>query len=84
MEYLPIIIQSLNWEKICQQLQDPPDTVPESQISRIETSPLSDDEKDQIVQELSHECKTTASIASQLAQDAQQYTKKVEIPEEYK
>ena len=28
---------------------------PDSQISRIETTPLSDEEKDQVVQELSHE-----------------------------
>ena len=46
VEYLPIIIQSLNWEKICQQIQDPIDPISESQISRIETTPLSDDEKD--------------------------------------
>ena len=34
--------------------------------------------------ELSHKSETMASIASQLAQEVQQYTKKVEIPEEYK
>ena len=60
------------------------DPIPESQILRIKTTPLSDDEKDQIVQDLSHECEIKTSIASQLAQEAQQYTKKVEIPEEYK
>ena len=64
IKYLPIIIQSLNWEKICQQLRDSTEPPPNSQISRIETTPLSDDKKDQIVQELSHECKTTASIVS--------------------
>ena len=48
VEYLPIIIQSLNWERIHQQIQDPMDSIIESQISRIETTPLSDDEKDQI------------------------------------
>ena len=84
VEYLPIIIQSLNWEKTHQQLQDPIDPSPDSQISRIETTPLSDTKKDQIVQDLQHECETTSSIASQLAQEAQQYTQKVEIPEEYK
>ena len=84
VEYLPIIIQSLNWEKICQQIQSSMDPIPESQILRIETTPLSDDEKDQIVQDLSHECEIKMSIASQLAQEAQQYTKKVEIPKEYK
>ena len=84
VKYLPIIIQSLNWQKIHQQLQNPIGSPPDSQITRIETTALSNDKKDQIVQELSHECETTASIASQLAQEAQQYTKKVEIPEEYK
>ena len=81
VEYLPIIIQSLNWEKIRQQIQDP---VPKSQILRIKMTLLSDDEKDQIVQDLSHECEIKTSITSQLAQEAQQYIKKVEIPEEYK
>ena len=84
VKYLPIIIQSLNWEKIHLQIQDPIDSTLESQISKIETAPLSDTEKDQIVQDLSHECEIKTSIASQLAQKAQQYTKKVEIPEEYK
>ena len=84
IEYLPIIIESLNWKKIRLQIQDPTDLVPESQISRIETTPLSDAEKDQIMQDLSHECEIKTSIASQLAQEVQQYTKKVEIPEEYK
>ena len=84
VEYLPIIIQSLNWKKIRLQIQDPIDPITESHISRIETTPLSDAEKDQVVQDLSHECKIKTSIASQLAQEAQQYMKKVEIPEEYK
>ena len=82
VEYLSIIIQSLNWKKICLQIQDPIDPIPESQISRIQTTPLSDAKKDLIVQDLSHECEIRMSIASQLAQKAQQYTKKVEIPEE--
>ena len=84
VKYLPIIIQSLNWKKICQQMQDPIDPIPESQILRIKTTPLSDAEKDQIVQDLSHECEIKTSIVSQLAQEAQQYTKEVEIPDEYK
>ena len=84
VEYLPIIIQSLNWEKIRQQIQDPSNPIIKSRISRIETTPLSDVEKDQIIQDLSHECEIKTSIASQLAQEVQQYTKKVEIPEEYK
>ena len=84
VEYLPIIIQSLNWERIRLQIQDPINSIPESRISRIETTPLSDVEKDQIVQDLSHKCEIKTLIASQLAQEAQQYTKKLEIPEEYK
>ena len=84
VEYLPIIIQSLNWKKIRAQIQDPTDPITESHISRIETTTLSDAEKDQIIQDLSRECEIKTSIASQLAQEAQQYTKKVEIPEEYK
>ena len=40
VEYLLIIIQSLNWEKICQQIQNPINPISESQISRIETTPL--------------------------------------------
>ena len=84
VEYLPIIIQSLNWEKIRLQIQNPTDLTLESQISGIKTTPLSNAEKDQIIQDLSHKCGIKTSIASQLAQEAQQYTKKVEIPEEYK
>ena len=84
VEYLPIIIQSFNWEKICQQIQNPINPISESQISRIETTPLSDNEKDQIIQDLLDECGIKTSIASQLAQEVQQYTKKVEIPKEYK
>ena len=84
VEYLPIIIQSLNWEKIRLQIQDPIDPTLKSQILRIETTPLSDIEKDQTVQDLSHECEIKTSIASQLVQDVQQYTKKVEIPKEYR
>ena len=68
-EYLPIIIQLLNWKKIRLQIQETLDSAPESQISRMETTPLSDAEKDQIVQDLSHECEIKTSIASQLAQD---------------
>ena len=41
-EYLPIIIQSLNWKKIHSQIQDLTDPVPESQISKIKMTPLSD------------------------------------------
>ena len=84
VEYLPIIVQSLNWEKICQQIQNPINPISESQILRIKTTPLSDDEKDQIMQDLLDECGIKTSIASQLAQEVQQYMKKVEIPEEYK
>src|SRR6202012_4994996 len=71
VEYLPIIIQSLNWEKIHQQIQNPIDPIPGSQILKIETNPLSDHEKDQIIQDLSRECEIKTLIASQLAQEAQ-------------
>ena len=47
------------------------------------TEPMTEEEKEQIVEELREECATTASIATKLAQDANQYTKEVPIPEEY-
>ena len=36
VEYLPIIIQSLNWKKIQLQIQDSTDPIPESRISNLE------------------------------------------------
>lgn len=39
--------------------------------------------KDQIIEVLWQDCKVTATFASQLGQEAQQYTKKVKIPDKY-
>jgi hypothetical protein len=75
--HLPIIIQSLSWHQTTQS------TIAEATINRIITEPLSDQEKDQIVQELEEECSSRWGIATQLAQDTGQYTKEVAIPEEY-
>jgi hypothetical protein len=47
------------------------------------TEPLSDAEKDLIVQDLETESSWHHNISTQLAQDAGQYTQKVEIPVEY-
>ena len=44
---------------------------------------MTEEEKEQIVEELHKECATTASIATKLAQDAKQYTKEVPVPDEY-
>ena len=70
--FLPIVMQSLNWEEQTKQT-----------IARIVTEPMTEEEKDRIVEELCKECATTASIATKLAQDANQYTKEVPIPDEY-
>ena len=70
--YLPIIMRSLSWEEQTKQT-----------IARIVTEPMTEEEKEQIVEELREECATTASIATKLAQDANQYTKEVPIPNEY-
>jgi hypothetical protein len=75
--HLPIIIRSLSWHQTTQS------TIAKATINRIITEPLSDQEKDQIVQELEEECSSGRGIATQLAQDAGQYTKAVAIPEEY-
>ena len=44
---------------------------------------MTEEEKEQIVEELWEECATSASIATKLAQDAKQYTKEVPIPDKY-
>jgi hypothetical protein len=75
--HLPIIIQLLSWHQTTQS------TIAETTINRIITEPLSDHEKDQIVQELEKEYSSGQGIATQLAQDAGQYTKTVAIPKEY-
>ena len=71
--YLPIIIQSLDWETWLNW-----DT-----ISRTITEPLSEQERVQIVEDLEDKCSLKASISNRLARDARQYQDKVEIPKEY-
>jgi hypothetical protein len=74
---LPVIIRSLSWYQTTQT------TVSNATVARIVTEPLSDQEKDQIVQELEDECSSGRGMATQFAQDAQQYTQNVEVPPEY-
>ena len=69
-EYLPVIIKSLNWET----------RLTKTTISRTTTEPIPTQEKERIVEELEEECFT---ISTRLAQEALQYQKEVEVPEEY-
>jgi hypothetical protein len=83
--HLPIIIQSLSWHQTTQTTVSNA-TVARTQnatVARIITEPLSDREKEQIVQELEEENSSGRGMATQFAQDAQQYTKPVEVPLEY-
>jgi hypothetical protein len=75
--HLPIIIRSLSWHQTTQT------TVSNATVARIITKPLSDQDKDQIVQELEEECSSGRGMATQFVQEAQQYTQPVEIPPEY-
>jgi hypothetical protein len=75
--HLPVIIQSLSWHQTTQT------TVQNATVARIITEPLSDQEKDRIVQELEDECSSGRGMATQFAQDTQQYTQVVEVPPEY-
>jgi hypothetical protein len=52
-------------------------------VARIITEPLSDGEKDLIINDLEEESSWHQNISTQLAQDAGQYTQAVAIPEEY-
>ena len=70
--FLPIIMWSLHWEEQTKQA-----------IARITTEPMTEEEKERIMEELPKECATTALIVTKLAQDAKQYTKEVPIPDEY-
>ena len=70
--FLPIIMRSLNWDEQTKQT-----------IAQIATEPITEAKKEQIVEELQEECSPTASITTELAQDAKQYTKEVPIPDEY-
>jgi hypothetical protein len=76
--HLPIIIRSLSWHQTTQTI------VSNATVARIVTDPLNDREKDQIVQELEEECSSGRGMATQFAQDVQQYTQMVEIPSEYR
>jgi hypothetical protein len=75
--HLPIIIQSLSWYQTTQS------TKSNTTVARLVTEPLSDIEKDLIVQDLEAESSWHCNISTQLAQDAGQYTQVVAIPEEY-
>jgi hypothetical protein len=61
--HLPIIIQSLSWHQTTQT------TISKIRVARIITEPLSDQDKDQIVQELEEECSSGRGLATQFAQD---------------
>ena len=79
---LPIVIRSLDWRSLVirptiAHIDNDPI------ISRIVTETLSDKEKDDIVRELEQENCISANISTQLANDASQYTKTVDIPSEY-
>jgi hypothetical protein len=75
--HLPVIIRSLSWHQTTQT------TVQNATVAQIITEPLSDQEKDWIVQELEEECSSGQGMATQFAQDAHQYTQAVEVPLEY-
>ena len=71
VEYLPVIIRSLDWET----------RLTKTTISRSTTEHISIQEKMHIVEELEEECFT---ISTRLAQEACQYQQEVEVPKEYK
>jgi hypothetical protein len=75
--HLPIIIRSLSWYQTTQS------TISSVTVARMVTEPLSDQEKDLIMQNLEDEASWHRNISTQLAQDAGQYTQMVAIPEEY-
>jgi hypothetical protein len=75
--YLPIVIRSLSW------YQTTRSTISNTTVARIVTEPLSDTEKDLIIEDLEAESSWHRNISTQLAQDAGQYMQKVAIPAEY-
>jgi hypothetical protein len=79
-KYLPIVIRSLDWKSL--QIK-PIISHIDTSLNRITTEPLSDVEKDQIVQELTEQGHRSTNISTQLAQNVQQYVKEVPIPPEY-
>ena len=70
MEYLPVIVKSLNWET----------RLTKSMISQTTMEPILIKERQQIVEELEEEC---FSISTRLAQEAHQHQQEVKVPEEY-
>jgi hypothetical protein len=77
MTHLPIIIRLLSWHQTTQTI------VSNATVAQTVMDPLSDQEKDQIVQELEREYSSGRGMAMQFTQDVQQYTQMVEIPSEY-
>ena len=74
--YLPIVIRSLDWQKLRIRptiAATPEDDTPMSTIQRI-----------YIAEELAQESNIWANISTELAQKVGQYTQKVEIPEHYR
>jgi hypothetical protein len=80
IKYLPIVIRSLDWRSL---RIKPIISSLDTSLNRIATKPLSDMEKDQIVQELTDQGHRSANISTQLAQNVQQYVKEVPVPLEY-
>ena len=70
VEYLPIIVKSLNWET----------RLTKTTIAQMEVKPMTDQQKTLVVEDLEEECFT---ILTRLAQEAQQYQKEVKVPKEY-
>ena len=70
MEYLPVIVKSLNWET----------RLTKSMISQTTMEPILIKERQQIVEELEEEY---FSISTRLAQEAHQHQQEVKVPEEY-
>lgn len=66
--YAPVVIQSIDWKML--------------RIKPTIASILTEQEKIEIIEELNQEC-NIRSIATDLAREAQQYTKEVKIPDEY-
>ena len=70
VEYLPVIVKSLNWET----------RLTKTTIATMEVEPMTTQQKTQIVEGLEEGCFT---ISTRLAQEAHQYQQEVKVPEEY-
>jgi hypothetical protein len=79
-KYLLIVIRSLDWKSL---RIKPIISYSDASLNRIATEPLSDVEKDLIVQELTNQGHRSTNISTQLAQNVQQYVKEVPVPPEY-